>query len=33
MLRVSMHCLSDGTSLSILVEDMSRSKCFFQVRL
>jgi hypothetical protein len=34
MLRVSMHCLSNGTSVSMLVEDMSRNKClFFQVRL
>jgi hypothetical protein len=30
MLQVSMHWKSDGTSVSILVEDMSRNKCFFQ---
>jgi hypothetical protein len=31
MLRVSTHWQSDGTSVSVLVEDMSRNKCFFQV--
>jgi hypothetical protein len=29
MLRVSMHWLSDGTSVSVLVEYMSRNKCIF----
>jgi hypothetical protein len=33
MLQVSMHRKSDGTSVSMLVEDMSRNKCFFQVRI
>jgi hypothetical protein len=31
LLRVSTHWQSDGTSVSILAEDMSRNKCFFQV--
>jgi hypothetical protein len=29
MLRVSTHWKSDGTSVSMLGEDMSRNKCFF----
>jgi hypothetical protein len=29
MLRVSTHWESDGTSVSMLVEDKSRNKCFF----
>jgi hypothetical protein len=34
MLRVSTHWWSDGTSVSMLEEDMSRYKCFFfQVRI
>jgi hypothetical protein len=32
MLQVSTHWQSDGTSVSMLAEDMSRNKCFFQVR-
>jgi hypothetical protein len=31
MLRVSTQWQSDGTSVSVLVEDMSINKCFFQV--
>jgi hypothetical protein len=31
--RVSTHWESDGTSVSKLVDDMSRKKCFFQVRI
>jgi hypothetical protein len=31
MLRVLLHWQSDGTSVSMLVEDMSRNKCFFHV--
>jgi hypothetical protein len=30
MLRVSTHWKNDGTSVSMLVEDISRSKCFFR---
>jgi hypothetical protein len=26
------HCYKDGTSVSMLVEDMARCKCFFQFR-
>jgi hypothetical protein len=33
MLRIPTHWLSDGTSVSMLVEDMSRNKCFSQVRI
>jgi hypothetical protein len=34
MLRALTHWESDGTSVSELVEDMSRNKCFFfQVRI
>jgi hypothetical protein len=33
MLRASTHWLRDGTSVSMLVEDMSRNKCFFQIRI
>jgi hypothetical protein len=33
MLRVSTHWLSNGASLSMLVEDMLRNKCFFQVSI
>jgi hypothetical protein len=29
MLRVSTHRQSDGTSVSMLMEDMSRNKCSF----
>jgi hypothetical protein len=31
LLRVLTYRYSDGTSVSVLVEDMSRNKCFFQV--
>jgi hypothetical protein len=31
ILRVSTHWLSDGTNISMLVEDISRKKRFFQV--
>jgi hypothetical protein len=30
VLCVSTHWQSDGTSVSVLVEDMSRNKCFFR---
>jgi hypothetical protein len=30
MLRVLIHWQSDGTSVLMLVEDLSRNKCFFQ---
>jgi hypothetical protein len=33
MLRVSTHWESDGASVSVLVEDMSRNKCVFQDRI
>jgi hypothetical protein len=33
MLPVSTHWQSDVASLSVLVEDMWRNKCFFQVRI
>jgi hypothetical protein len=33
MLRVSTQQLSDGTSVSLLIEGMSRNKYFFQVRI
>jgi hypothetical protein len=33
MLQVLTHCYSDGTSVSMLVEDMSRNKCFSQVQI
>jgi hypothetical protein len=33
MLRISTHWQSDGTSVSMLVEDTSRNKCFSQVRI
>jgi hypothetical protein len=33
MLWVSMHWQSDGTSVLMLVEDMSRNTLFFQVRI
>jgi hypothetical protein len=33
MLRVTTHWQSDGTSVSTLVEDMSRIKCLSQVRV
>jgi outer membrane lipoprotein-sorting protein len=31
--RASIQWQSDGTSVSMLVEDMSRNKCLFQVRI
>jgi hypothetical protein len=33
VLRVSTHWESDGISVSVWVEDVSRNKCFFQVRI
>jgi hypothetical protein len=30
-MQVSTHWYSDGRSVPVLVEDMSRNKCFFQV--
>jgi hypothetical protein len=33
VLRVSTHWQSDGTSVSMFVKDMSRNKCFSQVRI
>jgi hypothetical protein len=33
MLRVSTHYKCDGTSLSMLVEDISRNKCFFHIQI
>jgi hypothetical protein len=33
ILRGSAHWWSDGTSVSMLVEDVSRNKYFFQVRI
>jgi hypothetical protein len=29
MLQILTHWYSDGTSVSVMVEDMSRNKCFF----
>jgi hypothetical protein len=33
MLQVSTHWYSGGTSVSMLVEDMLRNKCYFQVQM
>jgi hypothetical protein len=33
MLQVSTHWQSNGPSASMLVEDISRNKCFFQVQI
>jgi hypothetical protein len=33
VLRVLMLWYSNGISMSVLVEDISRNKCFFQVRI